>query len=384
MKLLHKVKRHIADNELFDKQSKLLVTVSGGVDSVVMLNVLSELGFNLSIAHCNFKLRGVESDKDENFVRNLAMHMNLPIYVQEFDTEIYARNHKIGIQEAARNLRYAWFFELIDENGLDFINVAHNANDNTETVLFNLSRGAGLEGMRGIVAKNNRVVRPLLSCSREEIMIYADNHGLTFRNDSSNDSVKYSRNRIRHHVIPEMEKINPSLHTTILRNCGVAQKLTNFVEQCMKHEIEKLIVKQTPGCILTIDIGTLMHMENNTLVLYYILREFNYTYSDCQDVISCLKGEPGKIFEADGYKLLKDREYLFLKQLGNEVTIQEYHFTLDNYPDDWPAELKLELIETNNPLDILTPELSVAYVDADRISGSFILRKWQKGDRFKP
>ena len=207
--MLQKFKQHLHQNFPFLKGSKLLIAISGGIDSVVLAHLCSQLNLNFSLCHCNFNLRGQESDDDEAFVKSLVKTLKTPVYTTSFETEKYAKKNKISIQVAARNLRYTWFYELIDSKGYDYVLTAHNTNDNLETFIINLTRGTGLEGFTGIPPVNQKSIRPLLAFSRDEIILFAIKNEIIWREDKSNASVKYVRNKVRHKVIPILKELNP-------------------------------------------------------------------------------------------------------------------------------------------------------------------------------
>ena len=215
--MIQKLQKHINTNFTFLKSKKLLIAISGGLDSVVLTHLFSELKYDISLAHCNFNLRGTESDLDTKFVNNLSQKSYNQIFINYFETEKYAKEHKLSTQISARDLRYHWFQELAIEHQFDYILTAHHSDDNLETFLINLTRGTGLDGFTGIPAINENIVRPLLPFSREEILKYAIENKIEWREDASNASTKYIRNKIRHQVIPVLKEINPSLLETFAK-----------------------------------------------------------------------------------------------------------------------------------------------------------------------
>ena len=213
--MLDEFKRYIAVHNLAKAGDKILVAVSGGVDSMVMTHLFLELGYNIGLAHCNFSLRGRESDSDEKLVIKYATDHNIPFFSTRFDTKTYARKKGLSVQMAARELRYSWFEDIRMNNGFDSVAVAHNLNDNIETLIINLVRGTGLTGLTGMRPRNNNIIRPMLFATREEIMLYCKDHEIIYREDKSNAETKYTRNKIRHRVIPVLKEINPSIEMTL-------------------------------------------------------------------------------------------------------------------------------------------------------------------------
>ena len=209
--MIDKFEQYIAKNNLFNKGTPLLIACSGGVDSMVLLDILQKLEYNILVAHCNFKLRGAESDADTAFVKKYCEENNIKYFIKEFDTTKYKKEHKISTQVAARNLRYEWFEQIRIENKIHFIVTAHHADDQLETILLNFAKGTGLNGLIGMKAKNNFIVRPMLQISKAEILNYATENKIEFREDSSNESIDYTRNKIRHQILPILNEINSSI-----------------------------------------------------------------------------------------------------------------------------------------------------------------------------
>jgi tRNA(Ile)-lysidine synthase len=228
--MLTKFQHHIELNFPYLKEKKLLLAVSGGLDSMVLMHLFQELNYSIGIAHCNFQLRGKESDADENFVKLQAEKFQIPIFSTRFETEKFANTNKLSIQLAARKLRYDWFYQLLEEENYDYLLTAHHLDDQLETFLINLSRGTGIEGLTGIPATNDKIMRPLLPFSREEILAFAEENSLSWREDSSNASTKYLRNKIRHEVIPILKTLNPNFLPTFentLEHLNQANALVN-------------------------------------------------------------------------------------------------------------------------------------------------------------
>ncbi|HEX9825611.1 MAG TPA: tRNA lysidine(34) synthetase TilS, partial [Flavobacteriaceae bacterium] len=231
--MLQKLRDHINSRLPFLAKSKCLVAISGGMDSVVLAHLCHKMEIDIALAHCNFNLRGDESDADEDFVLQLAEDLNLEVFIESFDTEAYAKTHKLSTQMAARELRYAWFDDLMEQLHFDYVLTAHHADDNLETFLINLSRGTGLEGLTGIPEINGNIVRPLLPFSRQELEYYAIKNKLKWREDSSNIATKYLRNKLRHEVIPTLKEINPQILQNFNKTLSFLQDSNEIMEDCI-------------------------------------------------------------------------------------------------------------------------------------------------------
>ncbi len=374
--------KYIIDNQLFTKNDKLLVAVSGGVDSVVLCQLLYLNGYHFSIAHCNFQLRGKESNEDETFVKTLADNWEVPFYSKNFDTKQYVLDNKISTQVAARDLRYAWFEELRNSLNYDYILTAHHASDNIETVLYNFAKGSGLLGLTGIKAKNKAIVRPLLWAKRKDILAFLETEKLPFREDSSNDSDKYARNNIRHHVIPVFKKLNPSFESTAndtIKRLAETQVLFDFFIKNIKNEITHFVDNQ-----LFIDKNKLKTYPSVSTVLFELLKEFGFNNDQVVQVLKDEGFKTGTLFYSQTHKLLIDRtHYIVATQL--EQTETETFCTIQK-EDVFIKESGFELIFNyfNEKQSVISKNPNIALFDADMLTFPLVLRKWHEGDRFQP
>jgi len=357
-------------------QSKLLLAVSGGVDSVVMAHLCKLAKLDFSIAHCNFKLRGNESDEDEAFVVDLADALDVEVFTQAFDTEAYAKEAKISIQMAARDLRYNWFEELRSSLHYDFILSAHHANDNVETFLINLVRGTGIEGFTGIKDTNGYIIRPLLNFSRKEIESYARGNDLQWREDSSNASPKYMRNKIRHQVIPVLEEINPQFLESFSQSQQFLKESVDLVEDYIGLLYKEIVEKTDFGYQLKIDI--LKKIPNNKAVLYQLLKSFGFT--EWNDVHSLLDAQPGKIVFSRSHRLIKDREYLLLTEIPSEDNITEYQIS----ENEDVVMLPMGTISFHEVEEVQDVDAHHIFVPKELLQFPLVLRRWKKGDYFYP
>ncbi len=359
--------------------NKIILAVSGGIDSMVMTDLFSALDNELIVAHCNFRLRGHESDEDEEFVKDICVNNDLTFISKKFDTLSYAEENKISVQMAARDLRYNWFDELRLENAFDYVATAHNLDDQVETFFINLCRGTGIRGLTGISSKNGYLIRPLSHFTREEIEIYASQNEIKWREDSSNISEKYIRNRIRHKVLPLMKEINPSFSKTMEGNINNLSRVQSIYINYIDDKKE-LILRRT-GNYYSISIQSLLKEEFSQSVLYEILADLNFSPSSIKDIWESLWASPGKKFYSGTHRLIKDREDLII-EVYKEPDDKKYYIDQDQKEVSHPIKLSLESAEAGT-LSI-PPYPDVACLDAEKLSFPLIIRKWHPGDYFQP
>jgi tRNA(Ile)-lysidine synthase len=371
----NKIQNYIIEKSLFSKEDKLILGISGGADSVCLMHLLLELDYNFELAHCNFNLRGDESDEDEIFVRKLAKEYQLELHVKHFDTQNYANENKVSIQMAARDLRYAWFYDLLLSENAKYIAIAHHANDDIETFFINLVRGSGLKGLLGIKAKIDSIVRPLMAVSRAEIEQFLKKNDISFREDSSNTSLKYLRNKIRHELMPLLTEMNPSIQKTISDEIkvleGVAEVYYKQIEWVKKEMI------QNEEATIQLKISDLLALKPLNNYLYELLSP--YGFSTIDRIVESLKGQSGKQFLSSTHKLLVDREFIFISELDikqNElIIIQETTNSIKS-----PIHLNFSKSDNIKWKD----DLSSAQVDFEKLQFPLTLRKWKDGDKFIP
>ncbi|MDR1985103.1 MAG: tRNA lysidine(34) synthetase TilS [Prevotellaceae bacterium] len=358
---------------------KILLAVSGGIDSIVMANLFFSQKFDIAIAHCNFSLRGKASDRDVAFVEDFAKLHNIPFHTIKFDTENFARQQKISIEMAARELRYEWFESIRRQYNYSKIAIAHNKNDVVETFFLNLARGTGIKGLLGITAKTETIIRPLLFASRKQIRNYAATHNIDFCTDETNSSNKFSRNRIRNKVIGEFEKINPSFLNTMTENINHLSQCYEVI-QSQKSKILENVVNHNDEKVF-IDIEQLIKAGNSQFWLFEILQSFNFTAACINDIYASFNGESGKKFLSPTHVLLKDRKKLIISTSKPDkhlsVKIDENTVEIEN-----PISLKIGKIENNNIK--VDKKQNMAFLNFDKLKFPLILRKWQAGDSFTP
>ena len=374
--MIQKFTAHINENFPFLKDKKLLIAISGGLDSVVLYHLLATLHFDIYLAHCNFNLRGKESDLDEEFVNNLSQKTSNQIFIKSFDTEKYSKENKLSTQIAARDLRYTWFQELAEEHNFDFVLTAHHADDNLETFLINLTRGTGLEGFTGIPKINGNIVRPLLPFSREEILKYAKENNIDWREDASNASTKYTRNKIRHQVIPVLKEINPGLLSSFEKTLENLQESQQILED--RIDEVSLNIIETKGAVTKINIDKIQQLSNPKGYLYQLLK--NHSFTEWNDVYDLLSGQSGKQVFSKTHRLLKDRDFLMLTKKEVSPSIKESFEIAENQSEiTQPIHLIFEEIQEKS-----TENKQTIYVDKDLLKYPLLVRKWQNGDYLYP
>ena len=378
--MLLQLQQHINNKFPFLKDAKLLVAVSGGVDSMVLTQLLSILKFNISLAHCNFKLRGVESDLDATFVNEFAKKHPINCFIKSFDTKKIAAKNKQSTQIAARNLRYQWFQEMASKHGFDYILTAHHADDNLETFLINLTRGSGLDGFTVIPAIQKNIVRPLLIFSRAEIVKYATENTISWREDESNSTTKYLRNKIRHQVVPVLKEINPSLLNSFSKTIENLQESRQLVaDRVAEIQSEILLPIQTTNGreSFQINIQKVLQLSAPKAYLFQVLKAYHFTEYD--DVLNLLKAQSGKQLFSKTHVLLKDREVLILSKIEHQKETTSYLITENESEIKWPIHLKIERIFEKS-----TPQKNSIYVSKEALKFPLIIRKWKNGDAFYP
>jgi len=391
LSLLQRYQQFIQKENLFSAKDKLIIAVSGGVDSVVLCELCRQAGYDFLIAHCNFQLRGEESERDEKFVRDLGEKYKVEVEVKKFETEKYARENKMSIQEAARKLRYEWFDELDHRSELKlrttdyrlqtFLLTAHHADDNIETVLMNFFRGTGLHGLTGIPVKLNYIRRPLLPFSKTELIDFARENNLDYVEDSSNLSSKYTRNFFRNEIIPSIAKVYPEAKTNLLDTIDRFKEIEKLYKIAV-GDIKKKLVRQK-GNEWHIPVKQLMEYNNRALI-YAIINDHGFTEKQIDEVIKLAGSESGKYIDSpnSNYRIIKHRHWFIISPInseGSETIIIEEKDKKITFEE---GSLEFEQLQTPNS-KLQTPN-NIACLDAKAITYPLILRKWKQGDYFYP
>ena len=345
-----------------------------------MLDLLDKAGFSVAIAHCNFRLRGTESDSDEQLVNELARKYDVTLFKKSFDTTGYALENKVSIEMAARELRYQWFETIRASHHFDCIAVAHHRDDQLETFFLNLARGTGLTGLTGMRPKNGKLVRPLLFASRQEIEHYRYENHLDYREDASNQSLDYQRNKIRHTLLPVMETLNPSFRDGMIRTMSYLEDVSKICDLAIQEAWERVSVRK--GNEFFISITELKLLDPLPTYLFEFLKLFGFNSIVVSDIISSLDGLSGKQFLSPTHRLVRDRESLILMPLVPENRKQFY---LEAGTNELiaPVHLKISAIERNDQFK-LTDSRFIACIDSDCVQFPLLIRKWHPGDFFRP
>ena len=374
--MIDRVRRFIEKEKLFTPNATVVVGLSGGMDSMVLLDLLTLLGYECVAAHCNFHLRGEESDRDARFVRKWCKGIDIPFTSIDFDTTQYAADKKVSIEMAARELRYEWFEIVRRQYGAEAIAVAHHKDDSVETVLLNLIRGTGIKGLTGIMPKNRHVVRPLLCVTRSEIEEYIIERDMPYVFDSTNDDDAILRNSLRLNIIPQLEKINPSIKDAIWRtsqNLSEAEKVYNAsIQEAVKDSFKD-------G---KIDVLKLRKSASARSVLFEILSPLGFGASVIEDIYLGMEGSSGKVFYSKSYRLIKDRDFFILDRINDNPASEELVY-IDSKTDEITLPLPLSIRREKMPVTIQKSSRFL-YSDMNKLKFPLIVRRWKEGDWFIP
>lgn len=374
--ILSKIKKYIHENMLLSANAKVIVGVSGGADSVVLLDILHDLGYECIVAHCNFHLRGRESYRDEYFVEKISQEYGLEYVSANFDTKKYIKEESISLEMAARELRYAWFEKIRKKYKAERIAVAHHQDDSVETVLINLIRGTGIRGLTGIPPINGKVIRPLLSIYREDILQYVSSKGLSFVEDSTNKEDLYVRNKIRLNVIPLLKEINPSA----VQSIGKTSENLYQIEKLYSNYIGE--IKSKIFSDNKIDIKLLLRQKEPKTILFELLFPYGFNSSVVENIFDSATAQSGKVFYSADYLLIKDRAFFILQRREEQSDMVYTLFDNETMVKE-PLRLQIEKIQYTTDFRFEN-DSNVLYLDKDKLAFPLIIRKWKQGDRFVP
>ncbi len=394
MTLLEKFKDYIKQQHLFNPKDKLLLAVSGGVDSVVLCELCKQAGYDFAIAHCNFQLRGDESERDEQFVRVLAQKYEVAFYSKTFDTKTVSQKEKKSIEETARDLRYRWFNELIGNTQLAKSNeatathcplpiahwllTAHHANDNVETVLMNFFRGTGIKGLHGILPKQNKIIRPLLFATKKQLLEFANENKLHFVTDYTNAANDFTRNYFRNQLIPSIQNVFPEVEENILKNIGRFGEAEQLYNQAIALLKSKLLEQK--GNEMHIPVLKLQKVQPLASIIYEIIKDYNFTAHQTEEVVTLLQSESGKYVQSPSYRIIKNRKWLVI---SSNQTIAAQNILIEEKDKKIIFEIGELQIEKHSTFDI-NHSPSIAQLDTKEIKFPLLLRKWKQGDYFYP
>ena len=377
---------YIKTENLFQQKDRLILAVSGGVDSVVLTDLCKKAGYDFIIAHCNFQLRGDESEGDEFFVKELAGTYGAAFFVKKFDTEQYAGSHRMNIQAAARVLRYTWFLALMKENeslSESILLTAHHANDNIETVLMNFFKGTGIAGLKGMAPVDGGLVRktarPLLFATKESLLQYAKDNQLAWREDASNFSNKYTRNYFRNELIPALQTVYPEVEHNLLENISRFKEINQLYQQAIDANRKKLV--EIKGNEIYLPVLKLARMEALQTVLFEILSEYGFLPGHVPEVIKLLQAESGKFVASPGYRIFRNRKWLIISP---RTDLGQSHFLIEEGEKEISFSDKKLNITKNKFAGKFNTNIHVIEADAARIVYPLLLRKWKQGDYFYP
>ena len=380
--MLKQFKRYSSSQKLFTRKDKILLTVSGGLDSVVMCELFYQAGLQFGIAHCNFQLRGQESEADESFVKELAAKYEVPFYVNHFDTMEIASEMSVSIQMAARQLRYDWFEEIAENDNYQYYATAHHQNDEIETFFINLLRGTGIAGLHGISPKQNHLIRPMLFTSRDKIEKFATENQLLYREDSSNNSVKYLRNAIRHNIIPAFKQLAGDFEKVMIENIEKIRDTEIIFNEMLEKKRMDIVIISNSTILLSIEKLKALHPLK--IYLFHFLSPYGFNNDVVDSLIVSLDDISGKQFFSPTHRLLKDRDQVIITEINHSIKENEV-FLIQETATQILFPLMLELrITTESEMIKINPDKNLAYLDFDKLKFPLSIRKWRQGDFFSP
>lgn len=379
--MLNEFNNHIEKEKLCYSGDRVLLAVSGGIDSIVMCELFSKAGIDFAIAHCNFKLRDEESEKDSEFVTKLAKKYKVPFHTVSFNTADYAKKNKLSIQVAARNLRYEWFEQIRSKEGYSRIATAHHRDDSIETFFINLIRGAGISGLHGILPLQGNIIRPLLFTTKDEIISFAKKNKLKFREDSSNISDKYLRNKIRHSIVPVLKQLNPKFDSVLSQNIQYLRDVEQIFRKEIQNKRKELLIVINKE--IHISVKALLHLDPIETYLFELLRPYNFNTAAVREITGSLSKGSGKKFNSSTHRLIKDRDKLIIHEIVSDIPYTKPALIKKDQKKIEVGELRLSIKKLKAGTNFSHSSLQAA-LDLDKLSFPLKIRKWKQGDSFQP
>ncbi|MBR4215754.1 MAG: tRNA lysidine(34) synthetase TilS [Bacteroidales bacterium] len=383
--LLIRLTNNLTTHHLATPTDRILLAVSGGADSVCMLDLFVKAGYNVAIAHVNFHLRGDDSNRDELFVRGLAKKYNVEIFVKSFDTKSYAEDKHISIEMAARDLRYAEFEQIMNKNGYAVTAVAHHIDDAVETFMLNLLRGTGISGLTGMHEKNGRIIRPMLGFTRKEIEQYIKDNGLEYVTDVTNFETEFSRNKIRNCVIPYFEEINPSFRNSFADTFKYMQQVKDIYYEEIERQKDRMIVNEESD--IKIDIEKLLQYPHREAFMFEVLRTYGFNKQQVAQIATALTSGSGKLFISNTHRLVKDRKYLIINQLDNFKSTSPLLIPLNQLVEKYliwgDCRFEFDIIDYTADINLKCGN-QTAFFDLDKLVFPLEIRHWHSGDTIVP
>ncbi len=381
--MLKAFQKYIQSKSLFDNNDKILLAISGGVDSMVMLHLFKAAGFNFEVAHCNFKLRAQASDMDEKFIKEYCNKHHIICHFTRFDTLAISNEQKLSIEETARNLRYSWFDELLKTNSIDYLATAHHKNDVSETMLLNLSRGTGIKGLHGILPKRDTLIRPMLFASKLDIENYARTNQITYLFDQTNNNKDFTRNKIRHELIPIFNSINPDF----INSSNLLANYVREIESLLTYLVNEIRKKSNSivGNNLCIDFNQIDENILNQTLLFELIRPYGFNSSQNADIYSSI-GKSGISFHSKEYKLFVDRMQILI-QSNSHTDNDEMSFVIENLPckiEIYGTQYSFDIIDRNKISDEDLKTKTSQYINFDSLKLPLSIRPPEEGEKFSP